>query len=306
MMDNNKYAVIDLGSNTFHLLIVKAVDDQKISILYKKRVFTALSDGGVQHIKPKRFADGLNTLKEFRSTLDLHENPPLRVIGTAVLRQADNRNEFIQQASVILNSKIEIIDGQQEANYIYEGITLLDELHHGHHLIMDIGGGSTEFIIVDHGQKMWSESFPLGVGILHELFHKTDPIRRDELMELRSYVLQTIKPLLSNIAGYQFDSLTGASGSFEVLQSISGKKIMDNHISTISIDDFEKLYFKIMHSTEFERRHLPGLPKERAKLIVVGMALKDVIIEIAKPSQIYVSPYALKEGVLKEMIQNVR
>jgi len=301
-MNAKKYAVIDLGSNTFHLLIVEESEGKGMSVLHRKRVFTALSDGGVTHIKAERFEHGLDTLRKFKDVLNDYGNPPLRVIGTAVLRQADNRNDFVNAAATILETNIEIIDGQQEAQYIYQGITMLDTLQTGQHLIMDIGGGSTEFIIVQNGQKVWSESYPLGVGILHKMFHQSDPISHKDLEMLRLYVLDIVAPLTDEISKYEFDSLTGASGSFEVLQSMSGQKISDQKISEIDLATFEKIYQEIIHSNIEQRSHLPGLPKERIKLIVVGMALKKVILDTSKAIRIFVSPYALKEGVLREMM----
>ncbi|HMU04396.1 MAG TPA: hypothetical protein PJ990_12270, partial [Saprospiraceae bacterium] len=166
-----KIAVIDLGSNTFHLLIVKLGDDHTFETTYRERVFTGLSDGGIDIISNEKLAFGLETLRHFKNRLDEYQVIELKVIGTAVLRKASNRQLFIDEANKILNAHINIIDGQKEAEYIYKGIMLLPVLRVGTHLIMDIGGGSTEFILVSDGKKLWSESYTLGVGVLHNLFH---------------------------------------------------------------------------------------------------------------------------------------
>ncbi|MGB4960301.1 MAG: hypothetical protein WBO36_12550 [Saprospiraceae bacterium] len=295
-------AVIDLGSNTFHLLIVsvsKGVIDQ---VLCRKRVFTGLSEGGVEIIHHDSMKFGWATLEEFNGLLGQYHHPKLRVIGTAALRKASNRQEFIDRAQNILNTPIEIIDGQQEAHYIYKGITLLGDMSRGHHLIMDIGGGSTEFIIISEGKKLWSNSYPLGVGVLHAKFHKHEPISTEEIKNLTDHVMTIVSDMVDKIGQYNFDSLAGASGSFEVLQSMSGLDISSDQTCEISIDIFQKIYTSIVYADVRQRKQLSGLPAERVKLIVVGMLLKSIIIELIKPRHITVSPYALKEGVLSEMM----
>lgn len=297
-----KIAVIDLGSNTFHLLIVKLGDDHTFETTYRERVFTGLSDGGIDVISNEKLAFGLETLRHFKNRLDEHHVIEVKVIGTAVLRKASNRQIFIDEATKILNAQINIIDGQKEAEYIYKGIMLLPVLRVGTHLIMDIGGGSTEFILVSEGKKLWSESYTLGVGVLHNLFHHDEPIAKSSLLAMKEHVNTTLKDMQGILKNYNIEFLIGASGSFEVLQSMTSKEIDDNSISAISMEEFEEIYSIIVNTNYEERAKLPGLPLERVKLIVVGIALKKIIADLVKPSKIVVSPFALKEGVLSDMI----
>lgn len=297
-----KIAVIDLGSNTFHLLIVKLGDDHTFETTYRERVFTGLSDGGIDVISNEKLAFGLETLRHFKNRLDEHHVIEVKVIGTAVLRKASNRQIFIDEATKILNTQINIIDGQKEAEYIYKGIMLLPVLRIGTHLIMDIGGGSTEFILVSEGKKLWSESYTLGVGVLHNLFHHDEPIAKSSLLAMKEHVNTTLKDMQGILKNYNIEFLIGASGSFEVLQSMTSKDIDDNSVSAISMEEFEEIYSIIANTNYEERAKLPGLPLERVKLIVVGIALKKIIADLVKPSKIVVSPFALKEGVLSDMI----
>lgn len=297
-----KIAVIDLGSNTFHLLIVKLGDDHTFETIYRERVFTGLSDGGIDVISNEKLAFGLETLRNFKNRLDEREVIEVKVIGTAVLRKASNRQIFIDEATKILNAQINIIDGQKEAEYIYKGIMLLPVLRVGTHLIMDIGGGSTEFILVSEGKKLWSESYTLGVGVLHNLYHHDEPIAKSSLLSMKEHVHATLKDMQDTLKSYNIEFLIGASGSFEVLQSMTSKEIDDNSISAISMEEFEEIYSIIVNTNYEERVKLQGLPLERVKLIVVGIALKKIIADLVKPSKIVVSPFALKEGVLSDMI----
>lgn len=298
-----KIAVIDLGSNTFHLLIVKVGEDHTFETIYRERVFTGLSDGGIDVIRTEKLVLGLETIRHFKKKLDQYEVVELKVIGTAVLRKASNRQVFIDEAHDILKDKINIIDGQKEAEYIYKGIMLLPTLRKGTHLIMDIGGGSTEFILVSEGKKIWSGSYTLGVGVLHNLFHHHEPIAKTSLSEMKAFVNDSLKDMQDILKNYTIENLIGASGSFEVLQSMTSKEIEETNISTISIDEFEKIFNIIVNTNYAERSKLQGLPVERVKLIVVGIVLKKIIADLIKPSKIVVSPFALKEGVLSDMIK---
>lgn len=300
----SSFGVIDLGSNTFHLLIVETKNQTEFQTIFRKRVFTGLSDGGIDLIKEERITYGIETITDFKNNLDFYNCNFLKVIGTAVLRSAKNRKDFIVQAEKILGTPIDVIDGMQEADYIYNGITLLPEANTGTHLIMDIGGGSTEFILIKDGKKLFSKSYILGVGSLHELFNKSDPISKNELTLMANYITKTVSDLIPVIKKYSPDYLTGASGSFEVLQLMSGLNPDLVVLTKIEPKAFNSIYDKVVSADAKSRENLEGLPIERVKLIVVGMVLKKTIFELVKPKYIMVSPYALKEGVIKEMITN--
>ncbi len=298
----DRLAVIDLGSNTFHLLIVEMEGDCRFRTLYRQREFTRLSEGGIDHILDERIDAGLATLKVFRQKLDEYGVTNVRAVGTAALRKANNRDVFLSQANDILGINIEVIDGNLEAHYIYQGITMLDEFKSGTHLIMDIGGGSTEFILIKEGKKLWAASFVLGVGVLQNLFHHSDPISGQELDALLQHINSVLRDMLPVVADHPPLSLSGASGSFEVLQSMTGDQISHDSVSSVAPDRFLKIADKIITSTEAQRYGMAGIPAERVKLIVVGMALKKAVFEMIRPASILVSPYALKEGVLREMM----
>jgi exopolyphosphatase / guanosine-5'-triphosphate,3'-diphosphate pyrophosphatase len=297
-----RYAVIDLGSNTFHLLIVEPVNDKKFCTIFRKRVFTGLSDGGIDYIKSDRIASGIETLTEFKNIITANHCTHLKVIGTAALRTASNRMDFIHQAENILGITIHVIDGMTEAEYIYRGITLLPEANTGTHLIMDIGGGSTEFIIIKDGEKMFSKSYVLGVGALHEIYHKSEPISLVEINAMTDHIQKTVSDLLPVLSKYPIDFLTGASGSFEVLQLMKGINPNEGEMTQMTLEEFHKIYHEIVSADEINRRKIKGLPPERIKLIVVGMVLKKTLIDLVHPKYIMVSPYSLKEGVIRQMM----
>lgn len=303
MSHPRRLAVIDLGSNTFHLLIADVSPDSGVRPVVRHRIFTALSKGGTHVICDESMEAGLQAIEVFRDMLARYGNPPLRVIGTASLRTALNRQIFIDAACSRLYAPIEIIDGLREASLIFGGVSLLPQLCRGTHLIMDVGGGSTEFIVIRDGERLWSASYALGVGVLFARFAHSEPVTANEIQAISEYILETVADMLPVLHDNKPDSLAGASGSFEVLESMTGYEICQTETATVSKEMFYNVYHQIIRSSIDERLQMKGLPPERASLIVTGMILKKTILELCQAPVIQISPYALKEGVLREMME---
>ena len=167
---------------------------------------------------------------------------------------------------------------------------------------MDIGGGSVEFIVVKNSLSIWSESYDIGVGVLHNNYHETDPISKVEISRLIAFLYATLEELRSKVKELKIHALIGASGSFEVVESMNGKTISGSKLSEVSLDDYWNVSSRIIEASIEERSQMEGLPTSRIKLIVVSMILIDVVIEMTNPNKIMISPYALKEGLLSELI----
>lgn len=294
-------AVIDLGSNTFHLLIVEILSDFSFKEVYRHRVFTGLCEGGIDSLLQSSIEFGIETCKEFKSIMDDFGVINSLIAGTAALRTASNNSDFIVPAEQILNKKIEIINGLEEAELIFKGIKQLHAMHDVS-LIMDIGGGSTEFILVEHGNIIWKNSYLLGVGVLYKLFHHVEPIGEENEKNLRRYIKSQLKDFNHVLKSIQVNTLIGASGSFEVLESMSGLLTQNHTANEIDVCKTDEIIQKIIKANFDERTQMEGLPAERVKYIVVAMVLIDEIVKQVKPKQILVSPYALKEGLIVNLI----
>lgn len=290
-------AVIDLGSNTFHILISK-VEHGEFSSLYRERVFVGLSEGGIDQIKEERIAIGLDTCQRFYDIMYQYDVSDIRLVGTAVLRKASNRLAFIKPCEDIFGVQLEVIDGLREAELIYKGVQLLG-IKKQPYIITDIGGGSVEFILVTENTLKWSASFEIGVGVLHALFHKSEPISQDGIEEAKAFIRKELLPLQKAISGLDIAALVGASGSFEVIKSINGYPEEENQFD---LQDVLDLSATLKVKNLEERLAIEGLPKQRAKLIVVALILIEVVAEIVKPSTLIFSPFALKEGILNEIM----
>jgi exopolyphosphatase/guanosine-5'-triphosphate,3'-diphosphate pyrophosphatase len=292
-------AIIDLGSNTFHLLLAK-IENQHITTIIKKRIFVGLGDGGIDVIKQESIIKGLDALHEFKTVLNEYHYDALFVTGTAALRTASNANDFITPAEQLLQTNISIIDGQKEAELIYKGASILSDTSIGYHIIMDIGGGSTEFIIVKESKAVWSYSYKLGVGVLYGGYQHSEPITSEEQYVLREHIQNELSNLKSFAVGISFESLIGASGSFEVLETMSGFPISTNQNRFIPLSTVWEISSRIIKADHNERIKMEGLPENRVKLIVVAMILLEEVLKIINPKTLQITPYALKEGILME------
>jgi len=296
----DRFAVIDLGSNTFHLLIVEKTT-WGFKELYRKRVYTKLAMGGSRTILEESFSKGIACLQEFRNILNRFKIVNYRALGTAALRSADNGKEFISQAMDTANIKIDLIDGNQEATLIAKGVKAAIDISSHRYLIMDIGGGSVEFIILENGSVQWQQSFPIGLAILKALFHTEEPISVSELEQMKNFLDLELQPLKQQLTdGPKIKALIGASGSFEVVQAILDLSRWNQQTYKCHVLDFFKVQEMIMHKSTEERVQIKGLPIERVDLIVVALFLINYILKLTEAEEIIISDYALKEGVIAQ------
>lgn len=300
----NRYGVIDLGTNTFHLLIIEVNQKGKSEEIYRERIFVKLAEDGIKKIGKNAYSRGLQALQHFRKILNKKEVTQVKAFGTAALRTASNGNEFTKDAFDKANISIELISGNEEARLIHLGVMQAVNLGNKKGLIMDIGGGSVEFIIADKKEVFWAKSFPIGVAVLHNTFHKKEPIHSAEIEILRTHLEETLEPLFDILEKHNTPNLIGASGTFDVLENILPHTQRTHLSANIAVEEFHPLYKKILKMNMAERHSEEGIPSSRADMIVVALVLIDFIIKRAKINQIMVSAYAMKEGILWEMTRS--
>lgn len=296
-----KLAVIDLGTNTFHLLIVSLNADGSFTELFRERKFIKLGENGVERIGDAPYLRGINALSDFKIILDKYAIDDIKVCGTAALRTASNGQEFVNEVKAKTDLDINLISGDEEARLIYLGVRQAVPFGSGIGMIMDIGGGSVEFIIADKDQIFWAQSFPIGVSVLRNKFHKEEPISRTEIENIEEYLEATLGYLKNALNDYQVNNLIGASGTFDVLEMmLVNEKISEVH-TEVNAADFKPLYQDFLRTTLEERLEMPTLPSDRADMIIVALVLIDYILKLAKIEKITISAYAMKEGMLAEM-----
>ncbi len=298
-----KLAVIDLGTNTFHLLIVQPAANGQFEECFRKRVFVQLAEDGIEKIGEKAFERGLNTLKEYKKILDEHGVEKVQAFGTAALRRANNASEFRAAIKKATGIEVEVISGNAEAQLITKGVRQAVPFGKQTVLIMDIGGGSVEFILANDEEIFWAQSFQVGVAVLHHEFHKSDPIDKTEIQKTEAFLDEQLQPLWQILQKYSPDILVGASGTFDVLEAMLIEHKPDPLHTMIQAKDFYPIHDKIVAATLAERLKMDKLPSQRAKLIVIALILIKTVLQHIEIEKIAVSMYAMKEGMLAEMMK---
>jgi exopolyphosphatase/guanosine-5'-triphosphate,3'-diphosphate pyrophosphatase len=303
-LEQSTQAVIDLGTNTFHLLVAHANKQNGTLVeLARERIFVKLAEEGIVNIGPAAFKRGMDAMYAFRSILDQLNipNDRVRAFGTAALRTAKNGSDFVMQVERNTGIKIQLISGNREALAIHKGVSLLIPPKQEPHLIMDIGGGSVEFIIADEAGVKWYGSFPVGVAVLHKEFYAPDPISSSQLRMLERFLHTTLQPLAEALSLHPVSRLVGASGTFDVLGDLLATCENKEPQPVVLKEQFIQFHQSILPTTIAERRAIEGMPENRADMILVALALINTVLSYAPVREILASSYALKEGMLYEM-----
>ena len=234
-------------------------------------------------------------------TLSTYHPDNTLIIGTEALRVASNGPDLATFIEETLNAKVEVISGKREAELIAKGVQWESKAPIDNAVIMDIGGGSVEFIHIKNQEIKWLDSFPVGVGVLHNKFKHEEPIEDEEVENLEDYLKNNCKSLVDYLASQEINYLIGASGSFELISAIKqGKYPPELTGNEVDIADFWNIHNLILHSSLADRLDMKGLPSQRAKLIVVAFILMGWIIRTMPATKLTISKYAVKEGLVAE------
>ncbi|NUQ25958.1 MAG: exopolyphosphatase [Saprospiraceae bacterium] len=297
----NRMAVIDLGTNTFHILIAEPDGQGGYRHLYRYREFVRLAEDGIHEISPAAFGRALAAVHFMHEKLEEYEVGKIRASGTAALRTAANGPDFIRQVKEMTGIEVQLITGIEEARLIHLGVLQAIPPTLEPMLIMDIGGGSVEFIISEKGQMRWSQSFPVGVAVLYHHYHHHEPILASEVAAVQHFLDQQLAPLHQALSRHPVQQLIGAAGTFDVLESLLATSKPTPNSAVIPLAGFFPLYYQLLNASVEGRHHMEGIPEDRADMIVVAMILIDYVLRMADIRQLTVSSFALKEGMLVEI-----
>ncbi|MDB5008810.1 MAG: hypothetical protein JWP45_3203 [Mucilaginibacter sp.] len=306
----SRFAVMDLGTNTFHLLIVEYNNPGLYELVHEQDA-VKLGEGGINKdlIQPAAFDRGVKSMLHFNKLIQNNTVQHTRAIATSALRNAANGQDFIKEVKDRTNIVIEIIDGDAEATYIYKGVKASGCLSKQNSLIVDIGGGSVEFIICNAAGILWKQSFEIGAARLMHQFHRTDPIPVESITQLNLYLDDCLKLLFAAAKKYTIENLVGSSGVFESYAEITElSKGNSFDLKTTKHYEFDKeellvLIDKLVHSAHQQREAAEGIIEIRVDMIVVASLLTRFVMEKLAIGKVVMSTNSLKEGVLAEMME---
>lgn len=304
-----RIAVIDCGTNTFNLLIA---DVEKGRIHFRKRTkrVVKLGAGGIGEniIGEIPFERGVKALENYSAILNAFKVDTVLAVATSAIRDAKNKNRFLKIVHERCGIQLKCITGEKEATLITKGVnsTLINDGKIS--LILDIGGGSVEFIICKGGEILWKNSYRIGAARLIESYPLKNKVSKATEKKTELYINSMISDFFEAFRLFQPTQLIGSSGSFETFQSIlrmkDGKK--PNYRKKLQVIDLKKynnLHQNLLRCSLEERLRIPGMLKMRAEMIAAASIIVTFVLRTTKIKNVILSTYSLKEGVLYEYLQ---
>lgn len=294
-------AAIDLGSNSFHMVLAKA-DHGEIRILERlgEKVQLAAGIDEQRLLSEEAMQRGLDCLRRFAQLIIGLPEGAVRIVGTNALREARNRGEFIRRAEAILGHPVEVISGREEARLIYLGVSHSSADTPGKRLVVDIGGGSTEFIVGQRFEPLLRESLQMGcVSFTQRYFRdgKITPARYAQAYTAARLELMGIEHALRRL-GWQ--EALGASGTIRAIGLVLKEAGQGN--GGINPTGLTWLKRKVLKLGEVDKLDLPGIKPDRRSIFPAGLAIMEAISDALSLEGMSHSEGALREGVLYDLL----
>ena len=305
-----RIAVIDCGTNTFNLLIAD-VTPHTWKVIFQNKLPVKLGSGGFEEgqILMPRFYRGLDALLCHKVNIQNFNCQKTFAFATSAIREASNGKAFVEKAKSF-GIDIEVISGDKEAELIYSGIRQTYDPGEEKILIMEIGGGSTEFVIADGKQIFWKQSFLLGVSRLHDLVKPEDKMSKIDTDYLQQMLTGQLQSLADALQKFPVRKLIGSSGSFDTLLMLYHHQIKKDPAeiqlhNEIPINQFNDIHRWLLNSTYAERLKNPMIPSIRAEYMPLASSLVKHILKMQRFDMIYHSSFSLKEGAMQEILTRI-
>jgi len=293
-MQPSRRAVIDVGTNSIKLLVAD-VAGRDVQPVHEESRQTRLGKGFYEthRLQMEPVAYSANAVADFAQTARRHGARAIRVIATSAARDAVNPEDLISAIEAASGLKVEIISGGQEAGLAFQGVTTDPELAQAPLLLLDVGGGSTQFILGRGDHKHFAHSFPLGAVRLLEKFPHSDPPTRGEFTAcrdwLKNFLQSEVRPKLEPALRRETDSqsagvqLVGTGGTTSILARMEAK--LDRYdrermeATRLSLEQVKAHRKRLWSLPLAERKEITGLPKLRADVILPGVVIYEVVME---------------------------
>ncbi len=307
---SKRIAAIDLGTNSFHAIIVDIHTDGSLDTIDTYKEMVCLGEDVAEHrLSEKAMQRGLEAMKKIKLLCERQGVDKILAYATSAIRESVNGGDFIQMVIDHTQIKIYAIPGEMEAELIGHAVQHAIALDAEPVLMMDIGGGSVEFIIGNNEKFFSLFSRKMGVSRTASTFIKHDPITNSEIKAIRDFFDGQLKKVAKAIRRRPLDTLVGSSGTMENIASIIAvMKKADTSVTlnefVYSPSDFRKVYKQLIGMSHKERLQVTGLDPKRVDFIIPGLILLDLIINKFKIKQIKTSTQALREGIILHHIKH--
>jgi len=299
-----QFAAIDLGSNSFHLVIARA-EAHAISVIDRERDMVRLSAGldSNQEIIPEASQRALECLARFGQRLRGLKTDNVRIVGTNALRKAKNSRQFIAQAEQALGFSIEIISGVEEARLVYLGAAQTLQGDRGRRLVVDIGGGSTEIIVGDQNEPLFLESLYMGCVSSSERFFPGGEYDSKRMQRAILSAQLELEPNVAALRAFGATDVIGTSGTARAIDNVLHQNGWSD--TGITCEGLEKLVKRIVKAGSVDKLDISGLSQERRPVFAGGVAVMTAIFKALDIDFMRISDGSLREGVLHDLIGRV-
>lgn len=309
-----KIASIDIGTNTCNLLIAEYKKNSPLKFLHReKKSITLISkDYKNDTISDESTSNLINVLNSYKKTISLHKTNKILTVATSGIRSSQNRDIVLQHIKSKSGFHVDVIDGIQETELIWKGVKNAVKIHSAPALIIDIGGGSIEFIICNDNEIILKSSNNIGVARLLIKHNFSDPLSSENISTIYHILETELQHLLNECHKYNVKTLIGSSGSYETFANLirheySGCNISDSDLTnTLDIDDFLSVYNKLITYNENERTNMPGMEIIRVTMIPVAAVITKFLLEKLSIQTFIQSNFSLKEGTLFDYIDKIK
>jgi exopolyphosphatase/guanosine-5'-triphosphate,3'-diphosphate pyrophosphatase len=303
-----RVAIIDLGTNTCNLLIAEVIKPG-YKILHQSKQLVRLGDAKIKNnqISQEATSRVIRSLSVQKKIIEELHVQKVYVTATSAIREAANKIEFLDNISNASGWIIKTVSGEKEADLIFKGVLLaLDNLDQPA-VILDIGGGSNELILAHKKEMLWKESQPTGMARVITQFALSDPLKPEEFIILKNFFEARHQAAFEQCRHHSVKTLVGCSGAFDTIADIidqvnPGEK--HRLKQKITLKDFWNVFRLITQSTHEERLKLTGMDMVRVDLIVPAMVFIGQLIEESGIEEIIQTDFALREGVLYDILKS--
>jgi exopolyphosphatase/guanosine-5'-triphosphate,3'-diphosphate pyrophosphatase len=306
-------AAIDIGTNSIHLLVARALDGNRFEVIDREKEMVRLGSGSgdMKVLEPAAIDRGIETLQRFRQVAEI-SGATIHAVATSAVREAENRDEFIDRARAEAAIEVEVISGVEEARLIHLGVLQAVPVFDQQVLVIDIGGGSTELVLGRSGRELEARSLKLGTIRLTERFFSGEQVRRSDIDDCRQFVRAYLRPVARELARRGYEVAAGSSGTIlniaEMVRAHRGAEpVLVQSNFEFTADELAEVVKAVTKArTPKELLKLEGLDPKRADIILAGVLLLEQAFAELRIDRMIVSDYALREGVLLDALQRTQ
>ncbi|HYM20452.1 MAG TPA: Ppx/GppA phosphatase family protein [Candidatus Kapabacteria bacterium] len=313
-----RIAAIDLGTNSFHLVIADTKPNGSFRVVSSEKEMVRLGESGadMKFLTPEAMKRGMDALRRFKTITDARGVKAIRAIATSAIREAENQDDFIRKVKSLLGISVEVVSGFEEGRLVYLGVLQALPLYNKRTLAVDIGGGSSEYVLGEKGNPKFIISHKLGAIRLTKHFNLADRPTSRDISNARNFVIGELAQTAREISKRGYNAAAFSSGTALSVAAMiaaardafmTGSAPLRMNSFTLEYDDVREIVRRLIASpTAIQRKRISGLDEKRADIILGGAIILEESMRLLGVKRALTSSYALREGIIYDYIRHHR